>query len=436
MYLVAAHSTGARLIRLAGANRVASWRLDFAIGPNSYAFVTDWGRLKIVTKDAIAGCDLATLGNPDTTAACDVAKGTRTVSVNNGETPAMGPDGSLYLKNVEAAGSVVAYNPSLQEIWRTDLLFTKVSPISLSANGRYAYVLADIAVQEGKRIALVGIDTATGDKVQQEIINPDQSKPLLSDLFRPAVTSKINGKDGRLTEYVFVAGNTNATGVLQLLVCGQDAEKGVRTSKRLWSRSGKVATAPVLSVVDGNSVYVVQDGSLKRYLWNSANGAYEDSAVKEHLLGSDSPGLLKGVRALLVDGADSLYLLDVKSQNRPFLAVYNSAHDWQKADGAQVLRLNANMLPMFTTDGALIGYDNSQVEDLKPQSTVNTQNAVNGLADKTIYSEESVTVSTDAAKQLELGNKVILKGRFVKLPKGFRWPRGKTLKLQTVPKAS
>src|SRR5262249_36217859 len=152
---------------------------------------------------AIVNCDLTRLGSPETTAVCETW-GTG-IKVNQDETPAMGPDGTLYFKDVgtqgsdkdsKRVGSIFAYTPSRKEIWRTELMFTKVSPITLSADGRTAYALADIPIQTGnqsRRIALIRMDTVTGETVAIEIRKkPDGSRPLQADnpeLLRPAVAS-------------------------------------------------------------------------------------------------------------------------------------------------------------------------------------------------------------------------------------------------------
>src|SRR5208337_4884150 len=183
VYVVATSPGGPSLFRVTGAQKVTNWPLrfsvtekSFAITEKSFAFVTAWGRLQIITKDAIGSCDLTKLGSPGTAAAFDVTAGK--ITVNEGETPAMGSDGSLYFKNVEAEGGIVACNPSRKEIWRTELKFTKVSPISLNANGRYAYALADFPFKSGnklKKIALVRIDTATGETVAEEVKYKDSN---------------------------------------------------------------------------------------------------------------------------------------------------------------------------------------------------------------------------------------------------------------------
>ncbi len=189
VYAVATSPGGPSLYRAAGAKKVTSWKLAFSapISEKSFAFATAWGRLQIITKGAIGSCDLTKLGSPDTAASCDVTAGE--IKLDDGEAPAIGPDGSLYFKNVLAAGSIVAYNPARKEIWRTDLKFTTVSPIALNASGRYAYALAEIDEQSGRKIYLVRVDTAMGKTVGKEVKYKDKNIkevfPDLKELLRP-----------------------------------------------------------------------------------------------------------------------------------------------------------------------------------------------------------------------------------------------------------
>jgi hypothetical protein len=438
IYVLDSSEAGRSLNRVTGAQAVTNWVIPnksngepFAVTGNSFAFATAWGQFQLITKNAIGSCNLRTVGSPGTAAAFSVMEGR--VGVKDGETASMGPDGSLYFKNVEADGRIVAYNPTLKEIWETELKFTTVSPITLNENGRYAYALAEILLNEAPGSFLVRIDTATGEAVPEEIkykdANNNDVRPLLKELLRPAVASKGN------VEYVFVAGNSNDTGILQLMYFRpRDKRPTV-----LWSRQGKIATAPVLSIVDGNSLFVVQDGHLKHYPWYGSGGAYQDSAVKEQVVGDvldprRAPRVLNGAAALLVDGAGSLYVEETKvpTQDKErfdvFLSVFDRARGWGYS-GGQRLPSIANLL--FRNDGALIGYDSRNLYDLSARSKDDAK-TVDTLANKTIYSAVSVTVRPDAAKQLKDGDQVIVKGRDVQLSKGFRWPVGRMLRVQTV----
>lgn len=395
-----------------------------AIEKNSFAFVTAWDRLQLITTNAIHSCDLTTLATLGSAGklVCVATEPDKKITVNSGETPAMGPDGSLYFKNVKAQGSIVAYNPSLRELWRTTgLMPTTISPIALSVNGQYAYALANIAT-DTPISALLRIDTATGETVSKEIAYKDENgrevKPQLQKLLRPAVASKVINK--RNVDYVFVAGNTSDTGILQLVAFDQSA-----TPQVVWSRGGKVTTAPVLGVQDGNSLFVVQDGMLKRYLWYSttenSTGAYSDSDMKEETLNEG----MTSVTSLLVDGGDSVYLYADKS-----LYAYQSAS--KEMSPAQKFEKFVPKL-LFTPDGSLIGYDDFRVYDLSPNAE--TSLLLSTLVTGTVYSADTVTVQVGAGEAVNTGEWVILKGSSIKFQNGFRWPPGATLKLQSVQKS-
>jgi hypothetical protein len=431
VYVVARSPGGRSLSRVTGGQKGTSWPVRFntteksiAIGDKSFAFVTAWGRLHIITKEAIGSRDLTNLGSPGTPVDFDVTAAK--ITVNERETPAMGPDGSLYFKNVDDGGAVVAFNPARKEIWRTKHKFTNISPIALNANGSYAYALADFPStfrNKSKEIALVRIDTATGETVAEEVKYKDGDKevfPDLEDLLRPAVASKGN------VDYVFVAGNTSNTGILQLMAFQPGKQPIV-----LWSRLGKVQSSPVLSVVDGNSLFAIQGGLIKHYPWyDDSKGAFVGSDMEEKVIQSSTSHVRSTV---LVDGANSLYVLasDVApgGAQKFFFYPYDIAREWKEV--SQPFDSSPNLL--FARGGALIGYDGSKVYDLSPKA-VDLAKTVKNLDNKTIYSADSVTVAPDAAKELKNGDQVILKGHDIKLPKSFKWSRGKTLKLQTVPK--
>ncbi len=356
MYAVVGSRDGS--VHLAGSEKEPNYPLDFEVDKGSFACVTAWGRLQIITKDAIHSYDLSDPNNPPR--ALPPAPKSEKISIQAGDTPAMGPDGSLYFRNVEAQGSIVAYNPPLQEIWRTDLKFTAVSPITLSVDGHYAYALAEISPESqtvAKEIVLVRMETATGELVPKpkDIEYPGGVKPLLTELLQPAVVRKYIDKS--IVDYVFVAGNTNDTGILQLIAFDQSGQ-----SKVVWSRGGKVATAPVPGVKDGNSLFVVQDGTLKRYLWHNTKegsaGAYPDSGMKVETL---KEGISGDKITLLVDGSDSVYVCEPN-----LLYAYQSA--LQTMSPEQKLEFDFNLTEfLFTPDGALIGYDSSNVYDLSPE---------------------------------------------------------------------
>lgn len=406
------------LYRVAGAHNVTSWKLNFAITKKSFAFVTAWGRLQIITENAIHNCDLTTLVGGDTLVCASTPA--EEITVGSGETPAMGPDGSLYFKNVQKAGSFVARNPMLKEIWRTDLKLTAISSITISANGQYAYALVNIAPDSpiaASMTVLLRIDTATGELVKQEI-QTNTTEPQLKDLFQPAVVSKVI--NNRNVDYVFVAGNTSDKGLLQLIAF----EPGTSPSV-VWTRSGKIASAPVPSVVNGDTLFVVQGGKLKRYPWFSGQagsmGAKRDSEMEEAEKTVEAPPLdLKDGATLLVDGGDSVYVYAANG------ALYAFQNDLKKMPPAQ--QTGAGRQLLFTTSGALIGYDGTNVYDLSPKAGANI--SPSALATWTIYSANTVTAP--ASPGVKAGDRVTLKGNTITLPNGFGWPLGASLSLQSV----
>lgn len=396
LYFVSA-SGGTNLVRLASAGDVQNWPLSFSVDKGSYAFVTSWGRLEIISVDAIHRCDLAAPPS------CRTEPGKITVQAR--ETPAMGPDGSIYFRNSQAAGRIIAYSPLLQEIWRSEDLTTQVSAIALNASGRSAYMLAEISGAE-KQIALLQIDTATGETNSLHKI----VKPLLQQLLKPAVITKtING---RAVDYVFVAGNSNDTGVLQLVAFEPGA-----SPRLVWNREAKSAVAPVPSL-DGNSLFVAsQDGTIARYPWYNTTegktGAYPNPEPVE-------PQKTGSVSQLLADRNGSVYLA---ANNR--LQVYQ-AHD--KKLYTSPIEVGARTL-QFTDDGTLIGYDATDIYNLSPKSGRSLSSPV--LLAGTIYSADTITLPDNP--DVKPGNQVILKGNSMTFPVNFKWPAGAMLQAQSVP---
>lgn len=414
VYVVAQSSDGPYLYRLTGLNKGAGWKLKYPVEANSFAFVAASGRLQIITKDALYSCNLTDLPTTDTLTCAAPAAGKLTV--NAGKTPAMGPDGSLYFKNVDEAGTIIARNPLLQEIWRTDLKPTAMSPITISANGRYAYALADVAINAhnaATTIALLRIDTTTGETVAEEIADKG-TKPLLKELFQPGVVSKVINK--RNVDYVFVAGNSGDTGILQLIAFEGGSQPNV-----LWSRPGKVESAPVPGIMDGDSLFIVQGGKLRSYSWFSeqagSTGAKSDSEMTDEAVQLPNP--VSGAR-LLVDGSDSIYMYDSNGS----LYAYQSVS--KKISPVQKLGFSPKVL--FAASGALLGYDGRNVYDLSPKAGTNLSPPV--LATWTIYSADSITVPDRL--EVKSSDRVTLKGKTINFPNSFQWPLGATLSVENM----
>lgn len=414
---------GSCINRIAGAGDRRSWPIGSSVPSEviagSFAFVTTWGRMNIISKNAIHSCDLPMLIHEPHRACASWDK--EQITVNAGETPAMGQDGILYFKNVEAGGSLVARdysrNPAQQELWRTTLTFTSVSPIVLSANGRHAYALADIPIQATnatKTIALIRIDTATGETVVHEIVHcgskpvpcaeTDQVKPDLKKMHRPAVSSKVIKVRGReaTVDYVFIAGNTSDASVLQAIMYEPCALSNgyCPPPSVVWSETGTVSGAPVLSA-DGNALFALQghDGVVKRYDWynttSNATGAAAKPVVKDVMR-------LSKVMPVFVDGSngDRVYICN-----------------------------RSGVRCEFTPDGTLIGYSDQAIYDLSPRG--NAEMWPSSLNTEIIYSADAVRAP--ATPGVKAGDRVILKGINVTLPNEFRWPLGATLQVQSVP---
>jgi hypothetical protein len=431
----AASSGGTKLFRVAGAGNVANWPLNFTIDGVSFAFVTPWGQLRIVTNNAIYSCNLKKLESLKSTDFLPCEPPAEGIALKAGEAPAMGPDGSLYFKNVKAGGSIVAYNPALQEIWRTGLLPTNVSPIAFNADGRYAYVLAKVAVEGPTHYALLRIDTATGETGAYDISYEENEnepvKPDFAQLLKPVVVSKVvtEAVNGRPldVDYVFVAANTNETGVLQLVpfkvkVNGRRLDVPPRedTEKFLvWNLMGKIAAPPVAGL-DGNSLFVAwQSGTIRRFPWfNTAKGkegAYPAAPESE----KDKLGIVTGVSKLLVDGGGSVYLVAEGS-----LSVIPAG---SKPVASSSINVAGRTLG-FTDDGTLIGYGANDLFDYSPKSGAPI--SPSALATGTIYSAGTVTLPANPGMK---DGQVIIKGNNLQIPLNFQWPPGATLKLQSIP---
>lgn len=435
---------GSNIYRVAGAGNVVMRPTDVNIDAGSFAFVTAWGRLRILTKDVIYSCDLKALQllNSGDKLVCGRTPPSEKIELASGETPVMGPDGTLYFKNVSAAGRIVAYNLRSQEIWQSPLKFTQVSPIALNGNGRYGYAVADIPVEGNKaeHIALLRTDTATGDTFDDEIsYGPNETKPLLKELREPAVVSKV--VNGNSVDYVLAAGNAGGNGVLQLrafepgvrCLWSQLGEPGSRTAFNCNANPvkdpsakplGKISAAPVPSL-DGNYMFVAwEDGTVFRYPWFNTvageEGAFASTALKPEEL--DKEVKVPGVSELLVDRGGSVYL-DANNS----LYVYDAGAKKILNSGVSA---NSSTL-QFTDDGTLIGYDKSGLFDYSPKSAQSIP--LEAFATNTIYSADTVILANNP--NMKSDDRVILKGNNIIFPRAnFKWPVGATLQVLSIPK--
>jgi hypothetical protein len=438
---------GTNLFRMSGPRNVVMRPIDAKIIAGSFAFVSAWGRLRLLTTNAILSCDLNSQPWSNSQLACATTAPGEKIALKASDAPVMGPDGSLYFKNIEegSSGSVVAYNPRNQEIWQSSLKFTDVSSIALNASGRYAYMLGDISVQgssEARRISLLRIDTATGDTVENQIsygAPGHEIKPIVAELRAPAVVSRV--VNGKSVDYIFTAGNMPGMGVLQLVafdpqarcVWSQLGQQGVRTAfsckanpsaEQPAKALGKVSAAPVSSL-DGNYMFVAwEDGTIFRYPWFNTvageEGAFTAADLKPEEL--DRNEKVSGVSTILVDGGGSVYLNANNS-----LYAYDTG-------GKKIIHsgVNANSSTLvFTQDGTLIGYTKGDLFDFSPKSAQSTPPATFGI--NTIYSADTVTFPGNP--DIKSDSRVILKGNNISFPPAnFTWRPGATLKVVSIPK--
>ncbi|MGA8598564.1 MAG: hypothetical protein WB676_27920 [Bryobacteraceae bacterium] len=425
VYFVAGSSESPKLYRVALGENPRSWELkDKKVTSNSFTFITGSGRLRVVTLDAIYSCDLNVLQQPnkyDDTQACRTEESPKTLTVNSNEPPAMGTDGTLYFKNVEGGGSVVAFNPSAQELWRTDLHFETVSPISLDASGRYVYLLGQIQVNKKKKAGLFVIDTVSGQTFHKFIYGDQDIEPDMATLWKPAVVTKVKQK--KSVDYVFVAGNTNDDGVLQLV-----RFDGERLAVE-WDKFGKIAAPPVVSV-DGNSVVVASasgESPITRYEWYRADpdpnktGVFAKADLKGRVLASNykaSRIFVDGGGLVYVNANKNWYVYDASaaSPNKPraFMQVERAALDSQ-----------------FTEDGRLILWTGSSLDTIIPKSHL--KEVPKELVSGTIYSADEVGPEVSSGSKVKSGDRVILRGTQVTFPENFDWPLGATLTVQVIP---
>jgi hypothetical protein len=401
-----------RLYRLSRAGQT-TWPLKIKTAARSVAFATGGGSLRVITDQAVYSCDLADLPSAGQPMECPNDKTPFTIDAD--ETPAMGADGSVYFrglsKEANSNGSLVAFNPSRQLIWKavqvgptetTEPKLTKISPITLSADGRYAYFLAKITKYPADEFALWRVDTWTGEAVKQPIEDDKHEHPLFKDggLLRPAVLSR------EKEDYVFVAGNMANAGTVALFLSDKEGQT-VAALERLWTLPDNhiVQAGPVFAS-SKNSLFVVQDHKVNKYAWPEGEIPNPAPEPKNAAIGIGNGD------TLLVDADNT---------------VYSPAAQYQSLQ--------------FTSDGAIIGYKDRTIYDISPKSAASFY--LKELAPGTIYSAAKVTVLSQAVKKrCELNvaaNKapcneaVILKGNSISLPTGFHWPIGATLRVVSMP---
>ena len=422
---------GPRLVRRTDRQDAVDWPLAFDVPPESFAFVTVAGRLVIVTARAIHYCDLGRVTETAPVGCTSVDRGQS--QTNSKEPPAMGEDGSLYLRSVAEGGSLVAFNPLGQRLWRSAYRATRVSPITLNEDGRYAFLLASIDTGSGIMTSgtyMLRIDTATGASLWQEIVVPaaGQSgptrRPDLGEFLQPVVIRKRTG--ATVSDYVFVGGRN---GVLQLYESERRLDDKPSALVLKWTdMSAKPMT--IAAFADGSSILELYSGGsgtapagLKRLLW------FDEGVLQratESVLPLKDRWNASGNVFIASDASGMAYLRD--SDTSLVVADLNAGTlKWATSGAARPTGFG------FAADGTLIEYSRSGIRDRSPM-TVSAEKPLNvaTLSPGTIYGSAQVTIAPNAAAGLSADAVVVLKGGQVSLPSGFAWPTGPIMRVRIV----
>jgi hypothetical protein len=430
LYFANDEGRSGHLFRLIDRTHTVDWPLKIPITPGSFAFVTTQGRLEIVTRDFIYYCDLSRLASTEPVGCATLETKT---AIDGKEPPVMSEDGSLYLKNLADGGALVGYNSLMQKLWVTPFKATRVSPITLSDDGHYAFVLASI--DKGSVIATAGtyllrIDTATGEVIWHEITVPNKTQPQtvkrpgLDRFLKPIVVSRRIGD--AIADYVFVGGNY----LLQLYVSIRREDGQPSELVQKWTDEGADPIATAL-IGDGNSILEMtrygrgSGAGLRRLIWFD-QGAVE--RPKEVPLPFAVPGNFKGISFIVTDGAGLVYLRDSGNS----LAVMDIAAN--KLVTQDIRNAPPPSGLGFTSDGDLIEYSQNDIWDRSPMKIIPDNGALSvaKLSSGNIYSSEKVTALPDSATGLEPKGMVVLKGKQISLPSGFKWPIGASLLVRNV----
>jgi hypothetical protein len=417
-----------RLFRLIDRTHTVDWPLNISVTAGSFAFVTPQGRLEIVTRDFIYYCDLSRLASTQPVSCASLETKT---TIDRREPPVMSEDGGLYLRNLADGGALVGYNSLRQKLWVTPFKANRVSAITLSDDGLYAFVLASL--DTGSVIATAGtyllrIDTATGEIIWHEITVPNKTQPQivkrpgLDRFLKPIVVSRRIGD--AIADYVIVGGN----GLLQLYVSvrREDAQPSELAQKWTDEEADPIATA---FIGDGNSILEMTrsdpNAGLRRLMWFSQGAMEQPTKVS---LAFSAPWNFNGNSFIVTDGGGLAYLRDSGNS----FAVVDTVKNTFVTQDIKNAQLPSGL--GFTSNGALIEYSDSDIWDRSPMQIISNNEAlsVKRLSSGTIYSSEKVTVSPDSTTGLEPKGMVILNGRQISLPSGFTWPIGPSLLVRNV----
>ena len=194
---------------------IASVTLNGEVRPGSPMVVDAFGRLRILTNDAIFTAQL----QPESPNGRDLPAIVDKKSFAFGQTPRLvvpGPDGTLYIVDQ----GIYALNPDVgeldkdgkvvhpQELWNVGIDDENSAKITLSPDGHFLYALARVAGV--KKSEVIAVNAQTGKDVA---LLPDKAgKPFPGDLssFRnPVVVRGLKGVD-----FIYITGNSGSASIL------------------------------------------------------------------------------------------------------------------------------------------------------------------------------------------------------------------------------
>src|SRR5262249_12608187 len=189
---------------------IASVPLDGEVRAGSPMVVDRFGRLRIITNDAIFTAQLGY--GPNLPAGKALPASVDKISVPFGEAPETvvpGPDGTLYI----VKQGIFALNPEVGELdnngkvvhpeklWDVAIENPAIAKITLSPDGRFLYALSQFS---GNKSQFIGINAQTGKDVQLPDF-PDN----LNSFRNPVVVRGLKGVD-----FVYITGNSGSGATL------------------------------------------------------------------------------------------------------------------------------------------------------------------------------------------------------------------------------
>jgi hypothetical protein len=285
------------------------WSAEMPEGPGQHIAVSNSGRLYIVGNQRIIVFQL----DPDDPAQEPTVLHNFIVKDLNPSReipPVIGPDGSLYLVNLQ---EVRGLNPDLQELWRVLLESKDTSRVTVGPSGEFVYLTAR---DEG----LIAINAQTGEHFTKELPkDPKQDKLKRIDnqaLHAPLV---IRHPDG--TEKIYVAANSLNSGVLACFnnfktKFKKSGSEAITNAEGWEAKFGLYSQTAIDSLETGSkehpsktkklySVHVENGrGKLISIDWLSGNASSESESFH---VGIDSPYILNGGN-LVLDKDGNIFL--------------------------------------------------------------------------------------------------------------------------------